>query len=448
MAFEMEVQWLTQPGSIGNQTYNLARVTSPKAIILVANPRTANGASATGVGWNYCTGFATYRGSVVQQGYSGFVARDGQAVGDVSYAFNTDHACALLAVALGSATPDMTIDLVSMAGGGSPQVVLNWSNLFTTASIRVMMIVLGGSDITDAIVGSDTFGTGATTQDYTVTSGFGKPDFLFAIGGHATALGSSGTHIRYFFGMGKQGEAGRGFGFGDRDANTTMSNCAYQRSDRIILNVHCDAGTSTDIAKGQLDTTAANWPADGFRVIYDANPAAANKFIYLALRGTFQATTGANVAPTVGSPPLTQDNAAGFSPVGAILFGWNCPATTAVTDSDGNQLSWSLGAYDGTQEGAVSGTDDDAQGTSVAFVQQSDTRVWLAYDNDGTTINKDADGSWSGNNFRLTYQTRNGAVAEEYQWVIFGSGSAPPATPPAKQPLVAGSQAVMRAAVR
>src|SRR5687768_14765521 len=143
MALNADLQVLTQPGATGNQTYNLAAGFDPKAIIVWATPQTADGSIAHA---NFSMGFGTYRGSVVQMRYMTFRSQDASATQAGARGFGSNAICKLYSAV--TPTVDLEIDLVSMTNAGTPNVVLNWVNLHTTASIRVFMLVLGGSDIT------------------------------------------------------------------------------------------------------------------------------------------------------------------------------------------------------------------------------------------------------------------------------------------------------------
>ncbi len=320
MTLTADLQILTQPGSTGNQTYSC---TDPKAVVLWAVPIAADGTAAS---WALGTGFGTYRGSTVQQRYATMRSLDAQASADNARGAGNDALLVLQTQSAGASSRDLTISLVSMS---STNVVLNWSNLHTTASIRVFMLVLGGSDITDALVDDFTIGTASTTQDETVVAGFGKPNLVFFQGNGG--LTDDATSPMQFFGFAEQGQPGRGWGFSMVDGNTASLTGITQRSDRAILPLlTTSASATTSRAIGRLDTTVANWPTDGFRVLWDANPGNADVVGYLALRGTFQTASGSNTAPTSGSPTVNQDNSTGTTSVAYVGAG------TVGTAASGN----------------------------------------------------------------------------------------------------------------
>lgn len=409
MALNIDVQVLTQPGSVGNQTYSLAANFDPKAVILWATPQTADGSAAN---YAFSIGFGTYRSSTVSQLYTTIRGLDGATAADLARGGGTDAIIVLLTQSAGSATRDLEIDLVSMATGASSNVVLNWVNLHTTASIRVFMLVLGGSDIQDALVGSHTVDTTDTIDDVTVVSGFGKPELVFSLW---HVLSDTASHALTGFGFAKQGEAGRCFGFAQTDGNTASITACTQRSDRLCFGF---ASISVVDFIARLDTTVSNWPTDGFRVLYDANPTVARTIPYLALRTTAQITTGSNTAVIAGSPPVTQDNAAGFVPKLGLLFGWNLASFSSIQTTDADQVGFGIGAYDGTTEAWAGFTEDDALGTMDSNNQQSTAKVIRNY-GPSAVLQSEADGAFSGNNFQLSWNDID-TVAREYQWLAMG----------------------------
>lgn len=416
--FLADVQVLTQPGATGQQTYSLPENFAPKAVILWATPLTADGSVAH---YSFGIGFGTYRGSVVQQRYVCLRGLDAAATSDTARGSNSNALLCLLTDSAGSAARNLEIDLISMQSGDTSQVVLDWVNLHSTASIRVFMLVLGGADITDALVDDFTLTTASSTQDETVVSDFGKPELLFMSSAGQFSFADEASSVATSFGFGKQGEAGRGWGFGQAWGNTASLTGTRQRSDRI-LTLHSNA---SDYGIASLDTTVGNWPTDGFRLLYDVQPSNALIVSYLALRTTAQITTGANTALTAGS---TQDNAAGFLPKLGLVFGWNLVASSALETAAADQCGFGIGAYDGTTEAWAGFTEDDAALTMDSNSQQTIAKVIRNY-SPAAALQSEADATFSGNDFRLTWTTLD-TVAREYQWLAIGD-ELPPTIPQA-----------------
>lgn len=423
MALNADLQILIQPGSTGNQTYSLSSNFDPKAVILWGVPQATG---TVGTGWSFCVGFGTYRGGVVQQRHSAMRQLDGATSADLAFSHGSGSLFVHQTNSAGSSTLDLEIDLVSMQTGATSEVVLNWVNLHSTASVRVMMLVLGGSDIQDALVSDGTFPTGTNTKDFTVVSGFGKPELLFVTGAHGTSFAASAATPKFIFGFGKQGEAGRGFGFSEVDGNTAALTGMAQRSDRIVNSILATgASASTNEALGALDTTVSNWPTDGFRMLFSANPAAATIFSYLALRTTAQITTGSGLAPDTGTPPVVQNLDAGFAPKLGFLFGWNDTNREATESARSFQVGFGIGAYDGSTEGHAGFVEDDGAGTMVSKQHWSTSKVIQNFvSNAPSGPVSEADGSFSGNNFVLSWDDIDEDLQRQYQWLALGDAAA------------------------
>ncbi len=417
MALNADLQILTQPGATGNVTLSLPSNFDPKAIIAWGVPLAADGSAAS---WAFSFGFGVYRASQAFQRCAGMRSLDAAATADTARTLSGSSILQLMTQGAGLGTIDAQLELVSMQTGATSQVVLNWSNLHTTASIRVFVLILGGSDITDAMVGDFTCPTAASFVDETVASGFGAPDLLFFTSNASTGIGNAAANGTLSMGFAKAGEPGRGWCFAQTDGNTASITGTRQRSDRCVLATQ---QPTSDDSTGQLQDPALGlWPTDGFRVVFDANPTQAMLVGYLALKTTAQITTGNSLAPTSGGLPVVQDNNAGFVPKAGFLFGWNLGASTVRQEIQADQCGFGIGATDGTTEAWAGFTEDDAATTMDSNQQQSTAKVIRNY-NQAAALQSEADGSFSGNNFRLSWNDTD-IVGREYQWVALGDAPA------------------------
>jgi hypothetical protein len=360
---------------------------------------------------NYGMGFATYRGGAVQQRHAYVHGVDAATSAANSRGGGADALLKLPIPTTDNATIDLEIDLVSMQTGATSQVVINWANLHTTASIRVFLLILGGDDITDANVDQLTITTAGSTQDETVAAGFGQPDLIFFLG-HGNTDGSALGNAMISFGWGKKGLDGRSIAFSQTDGNTASIVAAGQRADRCFQMIAVGGASYEAICKL---SAPASWPTDGFQLTYDATPAFPDIMGYLALKGNFQVAEGANVAPITGGLPVVQDNNVGFAPKGAMLFGWNLVAQTTIRTTDADLVSIGVGAYDGTQE-AWAGL-----GTMDSNSQQTTAKVNRNY-GPSAALQSEADGVFTGNNFRLSWNDID-TVAREYHYLVLGNAS-------------------------
>ena len=422
MALNTKVLTLTQPGATGNQTYNLAAGFDPKAVIVWATPLTADGTIAHA---NYSHGFGTYRGSAVQQAYANIRHQDASTTADSAGGTGDDAICKLYSAT--TPTVDLEIDLVSMTNSGTPNVVLNWVNLHTTASIRVFMMVLGGSDITDAYVDKLQSG-GVTAVNETVVAGFGKPDTLFFLHGRGVSGNGDGTGDgRLGWGM-FHNDAGTfdqcGWSYRLTDANTaSIISCEY-RVNRCLVGADSNGTGGAHMGYLPADSGGSAWPTDGFRVEWSPTQAgvpADRMFHYLALKGTYQAkihTGGSSL--TSGS---SHDFAVGFQAKSSLHYSVGINASTSATNTSASGLlSYGMGASDGTDERWAGFTDNDAAGTMFADSQQSITKSivnWGTHAAGGPTKTSEADVSYLTTDVRFTWTTLD-SVFRAFCFIAFG----------------------------
>jgi hypothetical protein len=418
MAFNVDLQILSQPGSTGQQTYNLAAGFDPKAVIIWTSGDPAGDLSGGQSDYLLSLGFGTYRGGSVQQRYSTIFGRDNQPNADTAGGGGDNAICKLYSAT--TPTVDLEIDLVSMTNSGTPNVVLDWVNLFTDTTIKVYMLVLGGSEITDALVSSfDTTGTASANQDVTVVSGFGQPELVFFM--HSRNAGANADETgdaRFGVGFAKKGEAGRGFSFRQTDGNTASIIGAMQRSDKCVLVA--DANGSGGSVIGARATSGE--PTDGFRITYDAGSTAGTRRIgYLALRTTAQIATGNDLAPSADG---NLDDNVGFTPKMALAFGWNLGALTGLRTTDAALLNFSFGAYDGTDQAVSWITEDDAAGTMNSNRGSwDDGSAMIVNYNQSALVQDKGQAAFTGTTFRRVWDVLNSATLAEHQWIVMGDAA-------------------------
>jgi hypothetical protein len=251
----------------------------------------------------------------------------------------------------------------------------------------------------------------ASTTNVTVTSGFGQPDLIFFLNGSR----DSGTDVA--------GDLGLMFGVAQSD---TVRQCSYMQSRNGVASA---ATTLWQKQRAVLMTTSAgaadregdlsakgSWPTDGFQLSWPDTPGSSSCHShYLALKGTFQATLGVNTALTAGS---TQDNACGFAPKGALLWGGNLAASASIDTTSAALGAMFFGASDMTNEACSVWTDDDGAAIMDMNSRSSESKGIQFY-NQALALQSEADVSANGNNLRLTWNDLD-TVAREYNWVALG----------------------------
>jgi hypothetical protein len=403
---------LTQPGSTGNQTISLTTSFDPKAIIMWTTglPAPAGVGSNGVIGW----GIGTYRGAVVQQGFQCHYNTDAAATMNVNGETGSDALIVLRPDGAATAR-DLEIDLVSMS---STSVVINWVNLHTTASIQVNYLILGGGDITDAMVWQFSYGATLVAVDTTIAVGFGKPDVV-CLFHHGDAVGLVQLYKPHL-GWGKSDTEERYFSAnqieGDTNAVVKMS-----QGDQM-LEPNQTADTTTPAGLLQL-ADRASWPTDGIEVTKGGvNNAFADDVFGLALRGSFTCTVGSASSPTITG---TQDlSVASGVPKAIFMWGGNLPTGSGFILSHADLVAWGIGASDMTTGVYAGVSDDDGLGTSDTNRSWTDQVVWQAR-GAANALLQECTASVIGQVVRLNWTTVDG-TAREFNYIIFGEIPAVP----------------------
>ena len=415
----IQVGSITQPGSTGNLVTNLPANFDPKALHLFAVVRTGNGGGSAHL--VYGEGFATYRGSVVQQCCGAITAEDNIGTADTYDMWGTD---AILKLTNGAdATIDAEIDFVSFATGASSSFTLNFVNLHTTASIVINYVVFGGSGVEDALVSSFTTQTTPSTQDVTVTSGFGQPSLIFFGRITTTMDGTFKNRGDFSHGFGVKDGAlmGRGVGVFSTDAATTEAT-GQRISNNSAMYSGLNLGQEIDFR-----LSAGSWPTDGFEVTYaSGGQDFAEAVHYMAIRFASDVTIvhGEGSAPTSGGLPVVQTLASSGTPKLLYIMSARTATANATDTTSADCMQFGVGAVDGAgNERTAGGYDDDGQATaSVAGTYQSNAKAIQYWAPSTNALSSEADGQVNGSNFELSWNDID-AAAFKYQWFTIGVAS-------------------------
>jgi hypothetical protein len=420
MALSADYGVFTAPTINGTDTV-ISPGFAPKAIIVWTTGQTS--AAAQDFDGIFTQGFGTFDASAVQQFYMTLFDDDAVGTTVVEKGSGTGS---LLKGYSAIATVDFDCRLVSMDG---TSVTLDWFDA-PAAAIKVHYVVLGGSDITGARVGSFNLST-TSPQAVTVVAGFGQPNLLlFSSKGNVGATGDSQANGGIEFSAAASDTDRITSYFMNANASATMALGAWQKA-----RAHVGSSGNTTDFEVDLDIKA-NYPTDGFQVVIpDLPTAATNPIGYLALKGTFQWKIGTNVAPITGSPPVSQDNACGFPPKVALLFGNNLPTGTAFDTTYVDLCTHWMGASDGAAEGLSAVTQDDGNTTSFAGRVHSETKGVAFYKSgtlgtDAPALQSEGDVTFSGNNLNISWNDID-SVAREYCYVVLGDAAAGGASGPA-----------------
>lgn len=398
------------PGATGEETYTLVDEDfgDVKALLVFGVYEAA--AADTDGDLIFCAGIGTDRGGTAAQYCANIFSDDG--VGTSATAAGGSTTAIVRGFSAATPTVDFSAALVSL---GPAQFRINWTDLPGTAGIRFHYVALGGSAISDALVDTIDIVAATGTQDETVVAGFGKPDLLFALAGHAT-IADAAANARFMFGVGKSDTEQGSTAFVDQNAGTSMVMAAVQRAEFLsVINNNTTVGVAATLS------ARASWPTDGFQ-INKSVAGIAPTIGYLALRGTFTSVIGSNTAPTA-APTVTQDLAVGNTPRGAIFFHNVLPTIAGLDNSNADLGLVGIGVMDGTREGWAGVGQDDSNTTSVTHRHHSESKTVKMFTPSASgTLTSEATSEFSGTNVRLTWADTD-TVAREYRYLLLGDAT-------------------------
>lgn len=395
----------TSPGGTGASA-STAPGFQPDAIIGLAANNTADGAA--NVDGMFSIGFGTYRGGSAQQAYTCMFNDDAVGTSVVCRGLhNTAFLKGLTAPTTSTVGTDYEVDLTSLDATG---YTLNWADLPTTASLKHNVICIGGPNVTDALAFTFTTTASVGTQNVDISSQTGgsgwtgKPDLLlFLMQGNGHTAGDAASHAYLQMGAGGQNFLnGRSSMLAFLDAAGTMD-LELRQTATVFNRFNATPAFSWSAALSAV----ASWPANGFQLTYTGT-STAEVVAVLALQGSFTYSIGTQTVPRSGGLPVNRDYDHGSTPELGIAWGGVMPANAATTGGDASSAvmgAWGMGAADGTRECFAGITDDDGNTTCVTGGQWSNTKSWRVYspNSAAATLVAEADGSFSGNNFRLSF---------------------------------------------
>lgn len=308
--------------------------------------------------------------------------------------------------------------IASMTSGGSLQMSTDLTSFdsdgFTLAltvgsagtAYIVHYLALGGSDITNVFVGKTAIGT--AVGPWSVTGVGFTPDLV--IGTHilndidAGAFGTAQFNLAAFTAF-TQGA----LSFRTQDAANPTNSVNYQRNDKAIVGVGTSASTVG------IEGTIASMDSDGFTIDLTTAPTAVD-WGFMAIKGGQYAVLSDTQKTSTGTQGKT---GAGFTPKGLFVFGANAAASSSV---DSTQSKVSIGASDGTTEGASWASSLDNVATSDTNVAHVEDKV-LRHATDPSTTDGEADlSSLDSDGYTLSWTVAD-AVARQFIAVLFGDGA-------------------------
>lgn len=337
----------------------------PKAIIVWATKLTGTadevtGALDAGLSFGFATG-ATSRRCVGHQSddAAGSSATDSAQRDDAIVAM-LDTAGAIVAL----------LDIQSFDSDGVTFVV---DDQFP-ASYRVMVLALGGSDLTDAAVG--TYSQTATVASEDITALGFQPDCLFQL----SASIESGdppaitTDARLSLGVTDTALATAVLAGVSRDARPSMGTAGYCRAGDSMITW---AASNPATIRSRSHVSA--WLSNGFTVAYDTQqPATTNaRVFYLALKGgQYKLATSATQTDTTTDINLPSTGSVGFTPTAGLVCSAGRAEDAAGTVTVNHETS--IGAFTSSSaERAMALWDENGTGSDESAMAQENDACYV-----------------------------------------------------------------------
>lgn len=329
----------------------------PKAILVWCTKLTGTvdevtgTAADTGLSFGFATGAASRRAI-------GILSDDGAATSLTGRIQRDD---AVVAHPTTGGTVEALLDVQSFDSDGVTFVV---DDQFP-ASYRIMVLALGGADLTDVAVGTYTQSTAVASQDITALSF--QPDCVLQLSmAHNVDPQVITTSAILSLGVTDTALANAVLALGCRNGQNNMATAGYCRSGESLTAI-----TATNTIDSRARISA--WLSNGFTVTYDDQASAANRVFYLALKGgQFKLATSATQTDTTTDINLPSAGSIGFTPVAGLV----CSASRAE-DAAGTltaHASASIGAFTSASAEAAMGWWDEngTANTESAMAQEND----------------------------------------------------------------------------
>jgi hypothetical protein len=267
---------------------------------------------------------------------------------------------------------------------------VTWDKNATTG-LLVDYIALAGSDLSNVAIGTNTMPTTAIAK---ATTGLGfTPNFVMLISGSQTANANSVNDAHFSYGCAISSSA--------RFAHTlaathgaTMSNGLHansdHRTDKVLQGL--TAGGAVEYA---ADFTSFDAGA-GFTITFSTAPTSAYQFYYLAIGGT---NLNWDISTATRPTTAVDQSRTGLSFQPEVAW-WSESDLTTLNTVTANAC-WAMGASDGTNAQAISGTQTNVVTTVCGSVASANAIIdglvasnvpasFTSFNSDGWTI------TWSG----------------------------------------------------
>ena len=309
----------------------------------------------------------------------------------------------------------------------SDGAIINWT-VNDSSTVIISVLFIGGSDVTDFVVGD--FGVKTSTGSQTVSTSIGStPKLALFIPHGVTSMGSSlTTGGDIAFGGAVSSSSKFAWAIHNRNDDGT------DHSDSIIYNSKCisrlDQSQTALVFDYEADFTA--FTASGFTINVTNAPSVANLCSYLLISGSSTVNFSINNTTQKTSTGSQAFTGTGFQPVALMVTG---TAQTSINASvETGSMDISIGAASAAAEAgaqAFSEVSASAQttcsycntGKAYSTVAAATTATSSSVDGEASLTSLDSDGA------TINWSTSPG-TADRIALIYFGQFVTPPPPPP------------------
>jgi hypothetical protein len=295
-----------------------------------------------------------------------------------------------------------------LTGRTATNFALNWT-ANDSQPVVIHYLAIGGPQVTAKL---NMWVSSTATGNRSITGVGFRPETVLHFYAGAAYLGPAGTsQFNGIFGLGAMDRNGGQWAtqISDWDGNTTTLTSRGQQTDSAIF-MYAD-GSQAAVTK---EASYVSMDNDGFTVNFSAANANAGLICSLSLAG-LRAKVGNFNKATAAAPASQGVTGTGFRPGAVLLSSYQMAAQTGAV-SEAN-MSYGIGASDGSTEASSAFTSADNVGTTVVDGIDKTSKVFVKMNTPPVDAEADMT-SLDSNGFTLNWTTNDGVASQFGYWAL------------------------------
>jgi hypothetical protein len=390
--FTQVVRFQKNASGTAGATQEITLNFTPKAIQVISI-NSATDSSVTSQ-YHYSHGFSDGTNHSCVASFS----KDAQTTSATSRSFRTDAVIAKM-----NETTHTNLATRASVIFGTNKVTFTW-DVNDTSADWIIIYAVGGEGITNAKVA--TVSVGRTTTGVQSYTGLGfnpvqDESVIFTLGGNVTnAVGQLNTVLTHSgFSLGCATSTTKRWAISCANENTLATTDTSRRWDNTNVIAEINQTTHVNLYSADFD----GWITDGFNLDFTTAPSASNyQFSYLVIKGGLW-DVGSIAAPTAIANDIDYPvSVNGKTPKALMLASTASPSNGIIIHA-----LFGVGVTDGTTQTHIAEIDEDAQDISDAYRTQNAVNIMKFISLNGVIGNIATFDSFSANNFRLDWPTKD-----------------------------------------